>query len=53
MNRKFWISAGVMFVLTFVLSWGVHGGLLHGDYMQMLGWRDAKTGRHPRADRAG
>jgi hypothetical protein len=37
MTGKFWISAGVMFVLTFALSWGVHGGLLHGDYMQMLG----------------
>ncbi len=37
MNGKFWLSAGIMFVLTFVLSWGVHGGLLHGDYMQMLG----------------
>src|SRR5687767_2885128 len=37
MTGKFWISAGAMFVLTFALSWGVHGGLLHGDYMQMLG----------------
>lgn len=36
MTGKFWISAGVMFVLTFALSWAVHGGLLHGDYMQML-----------------
>jgi hypothetical protein len=36
-TRKFWISAAAMFVLTFVLSWGVHGGLLHGDYTRMLG----------------
>jgi hypothetical protein len=37
MTAKFWISVGAMFVLQFVLSWAVHGGLLHGDYMQMLG----------------
>ena len=36
MTAKFWISAVVMFVLTFALSWGVHGGLLHADYMKML-----------------
>ena len=36
MSKKFLISAGVMFVMTFVLSWLVHGGLLHGDYMKML-----------------
>jgi len=34
---KFIVSAVVMFVLTFALSWGVHGGLLHGDYTAMLG----------------
>jgi hypothetical protein len=38
MTAKFWISAGVMFVLTFALSFGVHGGLLHSDYMKMLSW---------------
>jgi hypothetical protein len=37
MTGKFWVSAGVMFVLTFVLSFGVHGGLLHADYTAMLG----------------
>jgi hypothetical protein len=38
MTGKFWISAIVMFVMTFALGWGVHGGLLHNDYMQMLSW---------------
>jgi hypothetical protein len=38
MTGKFWISAVVMFVMAFALSWFVHGFLLHGDYMQMLGW---------------
>jgi hypothetical protein len=38
MTAKFWISAGVMFVLTFVLSLIVHGVLLHGDYTKMLSW---------------
>jgi hypothetical protein len=37
MTGKFWISVAVMFVLQFALSWAVHGGLLHADYMQMLG----------------
>ncbi len=36
MTRKFWISAIVMFVLTFALSFAVHGGLLHSDYMSIL-----------------
>jgi hypothetical protein len=35
---KFILSAVVMFVLAFVLSWAVHGGLLHNDYMKMLSW---------------
>ena len=39
MTAKFWISAGIMFVLTFVLSWAVHGGLLYGDYMTLTGMR--------------
>jgi hypothetical protein len=38
MTAKFWISAAVMFVMAFGLSWGVHGGLLHADYMKMLSW---------------
>lgn len=38
MTGKFWISAGVMFVLAFALSWFVHGFLLHSDYMKMLSW---------------
>jgi hypothetical protein len=37
MTAKFWISAAAMFVLTFALSFGVHGGLLQADYMAMLG----------------
>ena len=37
MTAKFWISAAVMFVTRrSSLSWLVHGGLLHGDYMKML-----------------
>jgi hypothetical protein len=35
---KLVISSVVMFVMAFVLSWFVHGYLLQGDYMQMLGW---------------
>src|SRR5262245_11178629 len=38
MTGKFVISVVVIFVLQFALSWAVHGGLLHGDYMQMLSW---------------
>jgi hypothetical protein len=32
------ISAIVMFVMAFALSWFVHGFLLHADYMRMLSW---------------
>ena len=32
------ISAFVMFVMAFVLSYFVHGVLLYGDYMQMQTW---------------
>jgi hypothetical protein len=32
---KFILSAIVMFVLAFLLSWLVHGVLIHGDYMLM------------------
>jgi len=37
MTGKFVISVVVMFVMTFALSWFVHGFLLYGDYMQMIG----------------
>ncbi len=33
---KLLVSSVVMFVVTFALSWFVHGYLLYGDYMQML-----------------
>src|SRR5205823_1387440 len=32
------VSAIVMFIMAFLLSWLVHGVLLHNDYMQMLSW---------------
>jgi hypothetical protein len=32
MNQKFWISAAVMFVMSFGLGFMIHGGLLSGDY---------------------
>jgi hypothetical protein len=38
MTGKFWISAIVMVVMTFLLSFVVHGVLLHSDYMKMLSW---------------
>jgi len=38
MTGKFVISAIVMFIMTFALSFIVHGLLLHNDYMQMLSW---------------
>ena len=38
MTGKFAISAAVMFIMAFALSWFVHGFLLHSDYMQMLSW---------------
>src|SRR5262249_21742241 len=34
---KFLISVVVMFVMTFALSFFVHGFLLQGDYMEMIG----------------
>ena len=37
MTGKFWISAVVMFVLTFALSFVVHGVLIQPDYTAMLG----------------
>ncbi len=42
-----------MFVMTFALSWGVHGFLLQGDYMKMLGSLDAEAGGYPHADARG
>src|SRR3954469_17189240 len=38
MNGKFWISALVMFVLAFGLSFLVHSVLLFSDYMKMQSW---------------
>ena len=38
MTVKFWISALVMFVLAFALSFLVHSVLLYNDYMQMQSW---------------
>jgi hypothetical protein len=38
MNAKFWISALIMFVLAFALSFLVHSVLLYNDYMQMQSW---------------
>lgn len=35
MNRKFWISAVVMFVLASVLSYAVHEVLLKADYAKL------------------
>ncbi len=32
MNKQFWISVAVMFVLAMALGFGVHGVLLHQDY---------------------
>ena len=36
--NKLVISAIVMFVMALVLSYVVHGVLLHGDYVQMQSW---------------
>src|SRR5712691_6812911 len=38
MGRKCIISAVVMFVMAWALSFFVHGVLLHGDYVQMQSW---------------
>lgn len=35
MNRKFWISVVVMFVVSMLLGFAVHGGLLAGDYARL------------------
>lgn len=35
MNRKFWITVVVMFVLSFFIGFIVHGVLLAGDYSQL------------------
>jgi glycopeptide antibiotics resistance protein len=35
MDRKFWISAAVMFVMAMVLSYVVHGVLLQADYLKL------------------
>ena len=38
MGKKCVISAVVMFVMAWALSFFVHGVLLHGDYVQMQSW---------------
>ena len=35
MNRKFWVSVVVMFVVSMLLGFAVHGGLLAGDYARL------------------
>lgn len=46
MNSKCIVSAVVMIVLTFVLSWLVHGFLLYGDYTQMQSWMRPQAETH-------
>jgi hypothetical protein len=41
--NKLVISAIVMFVMALVLSYAVHGVLLHDDYMQMQNWMRPQT----------
>jgi hypothetical protein len=41
--NKLVISAIVMFVMALVLSYAVHGVLLHGDYIQMQSWMRPQT----------
>lgn len=38
MNAKCIVSAVVMFIMAFALSFVVHSVLLYGDYMQMQSW---------------
>jgi hypothetical protein len=40
------VSAIVMFVMAFALSFVVHGVLLQSDYMQMLSWMRAPADTH-------
>lgn len=40
------ISAVVMFVMAFALSFVVHGVLLHDDYMQMQSWMRPQAEAH-------
>jgi len=46
MTSKCIISALAMFVLTFALSFVVHGVLLHGDYVLMQSWMRPQTDAH-------
>jgi hypothetical protein len=46
MTSKCIISALAMFVLTFALSFVVHGVLLQGDYMQMQRWMRPQADAH-------
>ena len=49
MDRKFIISAIVMFVMAFALSFFVHGVLLYGDYVRMLSWMRPQAEAHSMA----
>jgi hypothetical protein len=44
--NKFIMSAVVMFVMAFALSFFVHGVLLDGDYMQMQSWMRTQADVH-------
>jgi hypothetical protein len=46
MNAKFWISALVIFVIAFGLSFLVHGVLLFNDYMQLQSWMRPQSEAH-------
>jgi hypothetical protein len=47
MTGKFVISVIVMFVMAFALSFLVHGFLLQGDYMQVIGAMRRPEETHP------
>jgi hypothetical protein len=44
--NKFIVSAVVMFVIAFVLSFFVHGVLLNSDYVQMQSWMRPEADVH-------
>ena len=35
MNRKFWISVAVLFVVAMLLGFTIHGMVLHGEYAKL------------------
>lgn len=37
MNAKFFTSAGVIFILSMLLGFVIHGGILHDEYAQLPG----------------